>query len=386
MLGMRRRTFGRTVGGGLAVAALVTAIVSAGAVSPAGASSGQVVTPVGGALTPTQLVDQFLGGGITASNVTYTGNDLAAGSFSGLGAVGFDSGIVLSSGAVADVVGPNTSEGLSTEFGGAGDTTLDAIVAPDTTEDAAVLQFDFVPTTDQIQFQYVFASEEYNEYVYEFNDVFAFYVNGTNCATVPGTDPAEAVAINTINGGNPFGTDPAHANLYRNNSLNDPGPPTIDTQMDGLTTVLNCTAAVQAGQTNHLKLAVADTGDDKLDTAVFLRAASFQTPAPPTCAAQAVTTPQDKAVAVTLAGADVNTTDTLTYTTTPPTHGTLSGTAPALTYTPTAGYSGPDSFTYTANDGTASCTPAGVVSITVTPPPPAAAPASEVTSTPQFTG
>ena len=56
--------------------------------------------------------------------------------------------------------------------------------------------------------------------------------------------------------------------------------------------------------------------------------------------------------------------DDLTYTVGTPAHGTLTGTAPALTYTPADGYSGPDSFTYTANDGKADSAPA-TVSITV---------------------
>src|SRR5881628_1325195 len=48
-----------------------------------------------------------------------------------------------------------------------------------------------------------------------------------------------------------------------------------------------------------------------------------------------------------------------------PAHGTLSGPAPALTYTPAANYNGPDSFTYKANDGTVDSNLA-TVSITVT--------------------
>ena len=303
-----------------------------------------------------------------------------------MSAIGFDSGIVLSSGQAADVVGPNTSEGTSTEFGTPGDTDLNAIVAPDQTFDASVLEFDFVPTTNQIQFQYVFGSEEYNEFVGEFNDVFAFFVNGVNSATIPGTNPPVAVSINTINGGNPFGTNPSHADLFRNNSTNDPGPPTIDTQLDGITTVLTCTATVKANQTNHLKLAVADTADEALDTAVFLKATSFSTPQPPVCPAQSITTPEGKAIGVTLAATDANG-DPLTYVTTPPSHGTLTGSAPNLTYTPAAGFTGTDSFTYTANDGTSNCDPAGVINITVTPPSTTTtAAAAAVTASPQFTG
>ncbi len=72
----------------------------------------------------------------------------------------------------------------------------------------------------------------------------------------------------------------------------------------------------------------------------------------PVASAQAVTTAEDTAKAITLTATDVDST-TLTFTVvTGPTNGTLSGTAPAVTYTPAANYNGPDSFTFTANDGT----------------------------------
>src|SRR5207249_1819007 len=72
----------------------------------------------------------------------------------------------------------------------------------------------------------------------------------------------------------------------------------------------------------------------------------------PVATAQSVTTNQDTAKAMTLTATDVDG-DTLTYAVvTAPTHGTLSGVAPNLTYTPAAGYNGPDSFTFKANDGT----------------------------------
>ena len=65
-----------------------------------------------------------------------------------------------------------------------------------------------------------------------------------------------------------------------------------------------------------------------------------------------MTTDEDTAKAITLAATDAEG-STLTYTiVAAPAHGTLSGTAPALTYTPAANYNGPDSFTFKANDGT----------------------------------
>ena len=83
-----------------------------------------------------------------------------------------------------------------------------------------------VPQAALLTFQYVFASEEYNEYANtRYNDTFAFFVNGTNCATVPGTVPPKPVSINTINGGNPFGTNAQNPAFYRNNDLSDGGVP-----------------------------------------------------------------------------------------------------------------------------------------------------------------
>ncbi len=72
----------------------------------------------------------------------------------------------------------------------------------------------------------------------------------------------------------------------------------------------------------------------------------------PTAEAQNVDTDEDTAVDITLAGDDVDE-DTLSYTVVSnPAHGTLTGTAPDLTYTPKANYHGSDSFTFKVNDGT----------------------------------
>lgn len=87
---------------------------------------------------------------------------------------------------------------------------------------------------------------------------------------------------------------------------------------------------------------------------------------PPTVGPVSVSTPQGTPVGVTLSGSDVDG-DALTFAVVgAPVHGTLSGTGANLTYTPAAGYSGADSFTYKANDGHVDSA-AGTVSITVTP-------------------
>jgi len=87
---------------------------------------------------------------------------------------------------------------------------------------------------------------------------------------------------------------------------------------------------------------------------------------PPTASDQSVTTPQDTPVAIPLLGSDPEN-DPLTWTIdTPPAHGTLSGAAPNLTYTPDAGYAGADSFAFHVSDCTSSSASA-TVSITVMP-------------------
>ena len=63
--------------------------------------------------------------------------------------------------------------------------------------------------------------------------------------------------------------------FFRNNDRDDPGPATINTEMDGLTVVLSVQATVKIGQTNHIKLAITDVGDASLDSNVFIRAGSF---------------------------------------------------------------------------------------------------------------
>ncbi|MCP4365857.1 MAG: adhesin, partial [Planctomycetes bacterium] len=86
----------------------------------------------------------------------------------------------------------------------------------------------------------------------------------------------------------------------------------------------------------------------------------------PNALAQSVTTLQNQAANITLTGTDSDG-DSLTFAiASSPSHGTLSGTPPAATYTPDSDYTGSDSFTFTANDGMATST-AATVSINIDP-------------------
>lgn len=246
---------------------------------PVAAAPLTVVDLTDAALDADDLANTLVGAGVTVSNVVYSGAEVASGTFGGgSGIIGFDDGIILTSGSAANVIGPNVDGGITGVNGTAGDADLDTLSGV-TTYDAAILTFDFVPDADTVFFEYVFASDEYNEFVNSaFNDAFGFFVNGTNCAEVG--DPPVPVTINTINNGNPFGTAPnSHPELYINNDPFDGGA-TLDTEMDGLTVVLTCESAVNAGVTNTMKLAIADGSDSVLDSAVFLKQGSLTTEPP----------------------------------------------------------------------------------------------------------
>lgn len=244
---------------------------------PVNSSTDPIVTnDLNSGLTPTDLVNNLLGGGVSVSNVVYTGANCAAGTFSGgTGIIGFESGIILSSGNISNVIGPNDSPSKTTDNGLPGDASLDALIPGYTTYDASVLEFDFVPTSSVITFQYQFGSEEYPEYVNSpFNDVFGFFLNGVNLALIPGT--TTPVSINNVNNGNPSGNYPSFAtnpNYFIDNTAG-----TLNTQLDGLTVVFSATAQVNAGVANHIKLAIADAGDHVLDSDVFIQASSFVSP------------------------------------------------------------------------------------------------------------
>jgi hypothetical protein len=126
-----------------------------------------------------------------------------------------------------------------------------------------------------------------------------------------------------------------------------------------------------AGQTVRILVEAADASGASLVEAaiddVFITSSEPPIPnEPPVAAGQSVATDEDMPLAITLTATDEDG-DPLTFSVTGgPAHGSLSGTAPHLTYTPAANYHGADSFTFVANDGEANSN-AATVAITVNP-------------------
>jgi hypothetical protein len=90
---------------------------------------------------------------------------------------------------------------------------------------------------------------------------------------------------------------------------------------------------------------------------------------PPVTTPLTVVTGMNLPVAITLGAFDPQNMAVQFAVASQPANGTLTGTAPALTYTPKIGYVGGDSFTFTATNTVNLTSAPGVVSITVTPPP-----------------
>ncbi len=219
------------------------------------------LTVVGG-LTATQMANIIAGPGITVSNPVYVGPAISSGSFNGSASnIGIASGVLLTCGDINMAIGPNSLGSQGVDNLAPGNSDLDGIAGA-LTYDAVELEFDFVSQSNSVMFRYVFGSEEYPEWVNTgFNDAFAFYISGpgipgsVNIGVVPST--TLPVTIDNINSG-------FNSQYYVNNA----GGTTI--QYDGFTTVLTASRVVQACETYHLRLTIADGGDGIYDSGVFI--------------------------------------------------------------------------------------------------------------------
>jgi gliding motility-associated-like protein len=240
-----------------------------------------------------QLAQKLVGEGVTISNATISGSTLSSGFFKNLGGnnIGLDSGIVLSTGRVQTAGTDYGLDGIPSNFastanGTPGDAQLSALVNGLTSNDAMILEFDFVPKGDTIKFRYVFSSEEYPEFACSgFNDVFAFFISGPgipvtkNIALIPGTNIP--VAINSVNNNtteDPECTSMGPGSPFPQYYVANAANATSTLSHDGHTIVFTAISAVTPCQTYHLKIAIADVGDQSWDSGVFLEAGSLSSP------------------------------------------------------------------------------------------------------------
>jgi hypothetical protein len=220
-----------------------------------------------------ELVSKLLG---TSSGITVLGTPTLIGDPSQSGIfsdgnigtrLGVDSGIILSTGRAVNAIGSYNLNANGTSFNTPGDTQLSALVTDGSpTVDATSLSFNFTTNTGNFYFlSYVFASKEYPQYVgYQYNDIFAFFIDGVNVAKIPGTNTP--VSINSINNGNnDTGNRASNPNLYIPNRDN-----TRTLEFGGLTVPLTAQAINLSPGVHTFKIAIADVADPMLNSAVFL--------------------------------------------------------------------------------------------------------------------
>ncbi|MBN1182446.1 MAG: OmpA family protein [Bacteroidales bacterium] len=219
-------------------------------------------------------------------NIQYTGPSYGIGYFyTNSELLPIKKGIVMSTGNVVNTKGPNLDAGESTSSNYPGDKDLDKI-ANGITYDAVVLEFDFITIADSINFAYFFGSEEYPEYVNDnVDDVFGFFVGyksgkeKKNIAILPESEMI--VSIENINSekNNEYYTVnnilvPEDHPYYKMHQ--DALERSIMFELDGYSSLLYAGCKTIPGRTYHLKLALADVGDDMFDSGVFLGESSFR--------------------------------------------------------------------------------------------------------------
>jgi gliding motility-associated-like protein len=237
--------------------------------------------------TPQQLIEDVLIGNACISNVQVTNvvggnfntNDLSYGYFNANGSsFPFQEGVVLSTGKLSNVDGPNTSLSDDNANNWQGDTDLEQILNESNTINATIIEFEFTAPANQISFRYLFASEEYQEgnpNTCQYSDLFGFLIrqSGTqqyeNIALVPETNTP--VKVTTVHPGIP-GACQEENQAYFGSWNNSNAPINFNGQTAVLTAIANTTPNV----TYEVKLVIADEQNFRYDSAVFLEASSFE--------------------------------------------------------------------------------------------------------------
>ena len=194
------------------------------------------------------------------------------------------SGVILSTGNVANAPGPNNST-LSDGNNDAwiGDTDLENVLQQAgiqmSSVNATVLEFDFTPVSANFSFDFLFASEEYGNFQCDFSDAFAFLLTNqntgetTNLAVIPNTNtPISVLTIRDFlyNSACPS-SNPEYFHSFNGGSEAANSP----INFNGETVVFQASSTLIPNTPYHIKLVIADRADYQFDSAIFLSSNSF---------------------------------------------------------------------------------------------------------------
>ncbi len=228
-------------------------------------------------------------------SVTFSGDPTAVGYFTNAYFTGFSNpaGIIMTTGKSDDADKTNvcnSSQNASTDNNGVeGDPDL-TDVGGVASHDGCIIEISFRPSADTVRFNYVFASEEYHEYVNGgVNDAFGFFLHGpgvtgpytndaANIALIPGTNMP--VSINNVNFGSGGWTCEGKPGgctncVYFNDNSQQTDPAFHKMVYDGYTTNLMAKSATEQCEWYTIKLAIGDGGDGLWDSGVLLEKGSF---------------------------------------------------------------------------------------------------------------
>ncbi len=266
-------------------------------------SKSQAVITTNSSVPVVDLVDSLISGDcFQIFNVTGNGgsNGVGAGTFAnGSTSIGISSGIVLSNGNISNVIGPNNSCLQSGVLGSGSDPDLTQIAGV-TVNDASIIEFDFIPTVDTVQFKFVWASEEYCNYSGSaYTDVCGFFVSGDgingaysnnsqNFAKSPFDPPNSSGGNINVNLFSHYNHSPSYYisnNISScNNGGNCQGPPVHplgtapgvnEFELNAHSAVFDAIIPVTPCSTYHIKIAVGDGTDGIGDSAFFLQGNSW---------------------------------------------------------------------------------------------------------------
>jgi len=223
----------------------------------------------------TNCVDNIIVNNSVSGN--FSNGDLSFGYFNANNSgFPFSEGLVLSTGRLSNVPGPNNTLSDDDAPNWLGDQDLENALGINNTINATIIEFSFVPQANNISFRYLFASEEYRENeptTCQFSDAFAFLIRPVggqyeNLALVPGTNTP--VQVTTVRPEIPGACDALNEEFFGQfNGLVSP------INFNGQTTILTAESDVISGQTYEIKLVIADETNFRFDSAVFIEANSF---------------------------------------------------------------------------------------------------------------
>jgi len=271
------------------------------------------VADVAGGVTPAQMETVLTGTGVTVSNLTVTnpGNcpnfNRGVGIFTngttavGPGPVlGEPTGVVISNSAfnTGNVVSTSNDAANVTNLlcnGTTSDADMVAIEAGTVNGEYAAIEFDVVPQSTILAIPFQFGSDEFPEYVCSnFGDLVGIFVSGPgitgpfsgalNAENYAKTAAGDLSSINWVNtgivgqNGNIVNCGSlTNAAFYSDNSSGNPtgGSAAValtnaNLEVDGFTNTLFQPITVVAGQTYHVKIAVADSADRTYDSTAFI--------------------------------------------------------------------------------------------------------------------